>query len=98
MTITNKKTAFNWLFSFTGDQKTSTVEIARGRDAHFKKGMRLPFSEVHRSESEAIHGSVIASKSRPKAVMPPITVKIPKTTSPWGINIVCPWAIDASSG
>ena len=58
-------------FFVTSLLKLSTVEIARGRDAHFKKGMRLPFSEVHRSESEAIHGSVIASKSRPKAVMPP---------------------------
>ncbi len=62
------------LFLLTGDQNISMVDRERGRAAHFKNGIRRPFSEVQRSESDAINGSVNASKSRPKVVMPPITV------------------------
>ena len=58
------------LFSFAGDQNTSTVESASGRDAPFKNGIRRPFFEVHRSDQDAIIGSVNASKILPKAVIP----------------------------
>ena len=69
--------------------------IANGNEAHFKNGILRPFFEVHRSDHDAIIGSVNASKILPNAVIPPIIVKIPSTTSPCGINTVCPWLIDA---
>ena len=81
-----------------GAQNTSTVDRARGRDAHFRNGMRRPFFDLHRSDRDAIHGSVTASKMRPRAVMAPITVKIPSNTRPWGMNTVCPAAMEAASG
>ena len=90
-----KKAALIQLFLFTGDQKTSTVESANGNEAHFKNGILRPFFEVHRSDHDAIIGSVNASKILPNAVIPPIIVKIPSTTSPCGINTDCPWLIDA---
>ena len=86
------------LFSFAGDQNTSTVESASGRDAPFKNGIRRPFFEVHRSDQDAIIGSVNASKILPKAVIPPMMVKTPKITSPCGMNTVWPWLIAVSSG
>ena len=86
------------LFSFAGDQNTSTVESASGRAAPFKNGIRRPFFEVHRSDQDAIIGSVNASKILPKAVIPPIMVKTPKITNPCGMNTVCPWLIAVSSG
>lgn len=88
--MTSKNTALIRLFLFTGDQKTSTVESASGKDAHFKNGILRPCFDVQRSDNDAIIGSVNASKIRPNAVIPPIMVKIPKTTSPCGINTVCP--------
>ena len=73
-----------------GGQKTSTVESASGKDAHFRNGILRPFFDVHLSDKEAIIGSVKASKILPKAVIPPIIVNMPKTTSPCGMNTVCP--------
>ena len=64
------------LFSFTGDQNTSTVESASGRDAPFKNGIRRPFFEVHRSDQDAIIGSVNASKILPKAVIPGVILAV----------------------
>ena len=59
-------------------------------DAHFRNGILRPFFVVHLSDKEAIIGSVKASKILPKAVIPPIIVNMPKTTSPCGMNTVCP--------
>ena len=86
----SKNTALIRLFLFTGDQNTSTVESANGRDAHFKNGILRPFFDVQRSDNDAIIGSVNASKILPNAVIPPIIVKIPNTTNLCGINTVCP--------
>ena len=86
------------LFSFTGDQKTSTVARASGSDAHFRNGILRPFFDVQRSDSDAIMGSVKASKTRPNAVIPPITVMMPRMASPCGMNTVCPCEIATSSG
>mgnify|MGYP007128032914 CR=1 FL=1 len=73
----NKALTLSQLFSLIGDQNTSTVESARGKDAHFRNGIRRPSLAVHRSDQDAIIGSVKASKILPKAVIPPIIVKMP---------------------
>ena len=72
------------LFSSTGAKKTRTVTIAKGTAARFIKGIRRPFGFLLRSEREAIHGSVTASKMRQMKVMSPRIVSTPKMIRPVG--------------
>ena len=67
-----------------------TIKLGFIQVTHFKKGILRPFFDVHLSDQDAIIGSVNASKILPNAVIPPMIVKIPRTTSPCGINTVCP--------
>ena len=76
---------FTVLFSATGAQNTSTVMTAKGMAARFIKGKRLPFGFVLRSDMDAIHGSVTASKIRHTKAISPNTVRIPNMTSPVGM-------------
>ena len=97
----------NWLVYFYQPDETA---ISQGQTIFIPQGLvifgaftiiggiRRPFFEVHRSDQDAIIGSVNASKILPKAVIPPMMVKAPKITSPCGMNIVCPWLIAVSSG
>ena len=98
MTITKRNAALIQLTFDTAYQKTRTVDRASGRAANFRNGIRRPFFEVQRSDKDAIIGSVKASNTRPKAVIAPMTVTIPRMTSPWGIKTVCPCDMAASSG
>ena len=75
---------FTPLMRSTGAKNTSTVMMAKGTAARFMKGMRRPLGLLLRSLSDAIQGSVTASKMRQMKVMRPSTVSTPKTTRPVG--------------
>ena len=61
-----------------GAMKTRTVMIAKGMAARFMKGKRRPFGFRLRSERDAIHGSVTASKMRQTNEIRPSTVSTQK--------------------
>ena len=84
----NDKAAFTQLVPLIGLQNTSTVTTASGRAANFRNGIRRPDLASQRSERDATAGSTNASKNRAKAVMPPTTVTMPRTTRPCGTNTV----------
>ena len=86
------------LSPWMGDQNVSTVAAAKGIAAIRIKGMRRPALLLHRSDLEAIQGSVTASKMRPNQVMAPRMVRMPKITRPWGMKIGWPAACVARSG
>ena len=67
-----------------GVQNTRTVTIAKGIAARFMKGIRRPFGFLLRSDRDAIHGSVTASKMRQTKVIRPRIVSTPRMTSPVG--------------
>ena len=94
----NRKPAFSQLSLPMGLQNVSTVAKAKGTAAARMKGMRRPALDLHRSDRDAIQGSVTASKMRPNQVMAPKIVRIPKITKPWGMKIGWPAAWVARSG
>ena len=67
-----------------GARNTRTVMMAKGMAARFMKGKRRPFGFLLRSERDAIHGSVTASKMRQMKEMRPSTVRMPRMTRPVG--------------
>ena len=71
---------------------------AKGTAAARMKGMRRPSLLLQRSDSEAISGSVTASKMRPKAVIAPRIVSMPRIASPWGMKMGWPACWVARSG
>ena len=73
------------LIVWIGAQNTSTVITANGIAALRINGIRLPFGFLLRSEREAIHGSVTASKILQIKVIRPSTVSTPKMTRPVGM-------------
>ena len=64
---------FQPLIMLTGAQNSRTVTTDSGTAAYCMKGIRLPRGFLLRSDREAIHGSVIASKMRVKVSRPPTT-------------------------
>ena len=95
---TKSQSALSQLVLLTGAKKTKTVDKASGNAAPLKKGIRLPCFDVHRSDKDAIQGSVTASKILPTAVIAPMMVIIPRMASPCGINNVLIEASDVTSG
>ena len=74
-----------WPFSTPlGAKKISTVTMAKGTAARFMNGIRRPFGLLLRSDREAIHGSVTASKIRQIKVIRPRMVSTPRMISPVG--------------
>ena len=69
-------------FAPQNGQNTKTVTMARGRAEYCINGVLLPLGFLLLSDKEAISGSVIASKTRPKAEMSPRTVIKPPMTQP----------------
>ena len=98
MITTNKNAAFTHDVPFTGDQKVRMQHRAKGIAAARMKGMRRPSFDLHLSDADATSGSVIASNTRPNAVIAPRIVRIPKITRPSGRKRVCPSSIAATSG
>ena len=96
--MTARNTALIGLSPLMGDTNTSTVTTPNGMAAYRRNGMRRPSLCLQRSESDAIHGSVTASNRRPRAVMPPMIVSIPKKTADCAMKIVWPWLKSESSG
>ena len=58
------------------------VANANGSADILRNGIRRPAFDLHRSDLDAIQGSVNASNILPTAVIAPIMVIIPKTTLP----------------
>ena len=71
-------------FTPSGAKKISTVTMAKGTAARFMNGIRRPFGFLLRSDREAIHGSVTASKIRQMKVIRPRIVSAPKMIRPVG--------------
>ena len=66
----------------TGAKNIPKVAKAKGKADILKNGILRPDFDLHRSDFEAIQGSVNASNNLPIAVIAPIIVMIPKTTLP----------------
>ena len=73
---------FHELISSTGAQNSSTVTTESGTAAYCINGIRLPRLFLLLSESEAISGSVTASKTLDNAVISPSTVRNPPMIKP----------------
>ena len=71
---------------------------ANGTAAARMNGMRRPSFDLQRSDSEAISGSVTASKMRPNAVIAPRIVNTPRIASPCGMKMGWPACWVARSG
>ena len=89
---------FQELIALIGAQNSSTVTTDSGIAAYCMKGIRLPRGFLLRSESEAIHGSVIASKILDRAVIRPSTVKKPPMTRPGTMYWIAPFSISTCVG
>ena len=95
---TNRKAALIHEVPFTGDQKVKMQQSANGTAAIRMKGIRRPSFDLHLSDADATSGSVIASNTRPNAVIAPRIVRIPKITRPSGRKSVCPSSMAVLSG
>ena len=82
MTKTEIHATFHPLIASTGAQNRSTVTTANGTAEYCINGIRRPRLFLLLSESDAIQGSVTASKIRLIAVIRPRMVKNPPMIRP----------------